>query len=102
MFGKLVGCYIGYYVIMHIEDTLRCWRLLRKPNGIKVLGSSNPQFTTERVSLLMGALVTRAASCIIDPFRELICSPISTPLGLFLWSTIYHRGNKGSLCALLV
>lgn len=37
----------------------------------------------------MGALVTRAASCIIDPFRELIGSPISTPLGL--WSTVYYH-----------
>lgn len=30
-------------------------------------------------SLLLAALDTRAGSCIIDPSRELICSPFSTP-----------------------
>lgn len=47
-----------------------------------------------RESLLMSTLVTRAASCIIDPDRELICSPIVTPLGLCLQSAIYHYSHK--------
>ena len=52
----------------------------------------------ERESVLMDALVTRAASCIIDPFGEL--APISTPLGLLF--SIYCHTNKGNLCSLLV
>lgn len=57
------------------EGLWDCENMLR--NSLKAFGSPNPQHKGE--CLLMGTLVTRAASYIIDTARELICSPITTP-----------------------